>query len=430
MWTEHASPSLSGLPVAVVGILQSGANDHDRGFFHLKQEIPLGEMIRTSDAATLAHELRAVREITLALFDAYEAAGLLDVPCQEEFNLPLWELGHVGWFQQWWIGRNQQRDLGVLADPDHARLSCPVIGQPHHGDAWYNSSSVPHAARWQLPLLDARKSKRYLQCTLDQTLDCLSRVGHSDEALYFYRLVLLHEAMHVEAAVYMAQALQRSITMPLSLGNATKLIANYDYSTGTMQRFDIKNELFKLATRSETGFSFDNELGAHDVLIAAFEIDAKPITWQQYLEFTQAASYPMPAYLRHHGGRYEHIVFGQWQPLSMQMSAVHINWFDAQAYCLWAGRRLPTEAEWECAISQEPGMAWGDVWEWTASDFKPYPGFVAHPYRDYSEPWFGSRKVLRGACAATLPIMRSAKYRNFFLPDRADIYAGFRTCAK
>jgi gamma-glutamyl hercynylcysteine S-oxide synthase len=395
----------------------------------LKQEIPLGEMIRTSDAATLADELRAVRAITLALFDAYEAAGLLDVPCQEEFNLPLWELGHVGWFQQWWVGRNQQRALGVLADPDHARLPCPVIGLAHHGDDWYNSSTVAHAARWQLPLLDARKSKRYLQGTLSQTLDCLSRAGESDEALYFYRLVLLHEAMHVEAAVYMAQDLGKPIDLPVKHVNAMNSIASRAYSMPANPHFSFKNQVFQQGSQSSTGFAFDNELASKEVQLAAFSIDARPISWQQYLEFVQSAAYALPKHVREQDGRYEHLVFGRWQTLNMQMSAVHISWHDAQAYCLWAGRRLPTETEWECAISQEPGMAWGDVWEWTSSDFQPYPGFVAHPYRDYSEPWFGSRKVLRGACAATLPIMRNPRYRNYFTPERTDIYAGFRTCA-
>ena len=125
---------------------------------------------------------------------------------------------------------------------------------------------------------------------------------------------------------------------------------------------------------------------------------------------------------------------------------VGISWKQATAFCEWrtlylnsflesknkateSDFRLPTEAQWEYAATRLPGLAWGDVWEWTASDFEPYPGFAAHPYRDYSRPWFGSRKVLRGACAATLPVMRNPRYRNYFTPERSDIYAGFRTCA-
>ena len=386
-------------------------------------------MIRTSDAATLARELQAVRKITLSVFDAYEAALLLDVPCEEQFNLPLWELGHIGWFQQWWIGRNQQRELGYKADPEHVRLACPVIHLPHHGDAWYNSSTVPHAQRWQLPLLGSVACKAYLQGTLDQTLALLHKAGTGDDALYFYCLVLLHEAMHVEAAVYMAQALKAPIELPSELLNAMNSIALSAYSMPASSQFFFKNRLQHRLGSAADGFSFDNELGAHQVQLDAFEIDARPVSWAQYLRFVREAGHALPIYLRETKGHYENQVFGSWQPLDLNASAVHISWHDAQAYCLWAGRRLPTEAQWEVAATLEPAMTWGDVWEWTASDFNAYPGFEAHPYRDYSEPWFGSRKVLRGACAATLPIMRNPRYRNYFTPDRTDIYAGFRTCA-
>ncbi len=389
-------------------------------------------MIRTVNAASLAQELVRVRQLSLALFEAYEAAGALDVPALEEFNLPLWELGHVGWFQQWWIGRNQQRHLGAACHPAHQRLACTVLQAAHHGDDWYNSSTVAHAARWKLPLLAADDCRHYLQSGLDQTLRALSLAGEGDDDLYFFRLVLLHEAMHIEAAVYMAQALGdlrgHCIKMPGGLMNATDLIANYSINTGAIACFSMKKQSYTLGSVSE-GFAFDNELGAHAVHLPSYHIDARPVSWAQYLDFVQTTGHALPRYLRATAQGYERQQFGHWEPLPLHVSAVHIGWPDAQAYCLWAGRRLPTEAEWECAASTQEGMLWGDVWEWTASDFSAYPGFVAHPYRDYSEPWFGSRKVLRGACVATLPIMRHVKYRNYFTPDRTDIYAGFRTCA-
>ena len=386
-------------------------------------------MIRTSDASQLAQELQAVRAITLAWFDAYEAAGLLDVPCQEQFNLPLWELGHVGWFQQRWIARNPQRDLGHLANPDAQRGACEVIGQPHHGDAWYDSSTVAHALRWKQPLLDAQRCKDYLRGTLEQTLGLLHKAAQTDESLYFYRLVLLHEAMHVEAATYMAQALQLPIRLPAESSDAIDSIALRAVSIRDRAHFCLKNQAFQLGSSSSRGFAFDNELDSHEMVLADFEIDARPVSWQRYLQFVKETGYAMPLYLRETGSGYEQQVFGFWQPLNLQASAVHLSWHDAQAFCLWAGRRLPTEAQWEYAATHLPGLAWGDVWEWTASDFEPYPGFAAHPYRDYSQPWFGSRKVLRGACAATLPVMRNPRYRNYFTPERSDIYAGFRTCA-
>ena len=388
----------------------------------------LGQMIRTSDAAMLAQELMRMRSITLAVFEAYEAAGALDVPQTDEFNPPLWELGHVGWFQQWWIGRNQQRHLGIECDPAQSRLPCPHFVGAQFGDDWYNSSAIAHAKRWHLPLLSAAATRQYLNATLTQTLECLSAAGSSDAELYFYRLVLLHEAMHLEAAVYMAQALELPISMPSWMTDAPHLIAsNTDYKRAR-EPFFIKKRAWRLGSEPQ-GFVFDNELASQDIELPAYEIDAQPVSWAQYLTFVQSASYPLPRYVRASGNGFESIRFGVWLPLDMSASAVHISWHEAQAYCLWADRRLPTEAQWECAAFTLPSMAWGDVWEWTESDFLPYEGFTAHPYRDYSEPWFGSRKVLKGACAATLPIMRHAKYRNYFMPDRTDIYAGFRTCA-
>ncbi len=387
-----------------------------------------GQMIRNSDAAALAKELVRVRGITIAVFDAYEAAGVLDVPRGEEFNPPLWELGHIGWFQQWWVGRNQQRHLGAACDPEHVRLPSPHMKAENYGDDWYNSSTMPHAQRWDLPLLRPKAAKDYLQSTLEQTLFCLANAGDCDEDLYFYRLVLLHEAMHIEAAVYMAQALERVIELPASIQNTINSIAPYAGSIKANNRFSLKNKRWQFGSQP-SGFAFDNELIGQTVSLSAFEIDAHPVRWAQYLSFIEATDYAMPRFVRKGSLGLEHLHFGVWKPLDLQQCAVHVSWHDAQAYCLWAGRRLPTEAEWECAAHMEKDFAWGQVWEWTASDFLPYDGFKPHPYRDYSEPWFGSRKALRGACTATLPIMRNAKYRNYFTPDRTDIYSGFRTCS-
>mgnify|MGYP006188903463 FL=1 len=109
------------------------------------------------------------------------------------------------------------------------------------------------------------------------------------------------------------------------------------------------------------------------------------------------------------------------------MGARHLSATEAQAWCRWAGRRLPTEAEWEVAAHTAPGFAWGAVWEWTASAFEPFPGFKPHPYLDYSQPWFDGRPVLKGASSATHPRMRHPTYRNYFPAARTDIFAGFRS---
>ena len=380
--------------------------------------VPVGQSIRHASATQLHGAFANMRAHTLSVFAAYETAGMLSVPLFDEMNPPLWELGHIGWFQEWWIGRNQQRSLGAECDPLHMR---PPSIQPF-ADQWYDSSTVPHRSRWQLPLLPPQACKAYLAATLQQTLALLSQAGNTDADLYFYRLMLLHEAMHLEAALYMAQ----SLNIPI----ATHLIAACAYSTVVTGQISIQNRPWTLGSDNQ-GFAFDNELGGHTVQLAAYQIDTRPVTWAQYLAFVCATTRALPRYVRQHAdGSYEAQHFGSWQALDMQASAVHISAFDAQAYCQWAGRRLPTEAEWECAaMISGPDFAWGNVWEWTSSPFAPYPGFKPHPYRDYSQPWFNTRPVLRGACVVTHPYMRNPKYRNYFMPERTDIYAGFRTCA-
>jgi gamma-glutamyl hercynylcysteine S-oxide synthase len=381
---------------------------------------------RSANAAQIADGLQSLRAKTLTVFDAYVAAGKLHVPCAAELNPPLWELGHLAWFQEHWIGRNQQRHLGIHCDPKHVRL--PSILET--ADSLYDSGNVPHDTRWHLPLLEPVACKAYLAKTLEQTLKLLSESEESDHALYFYRLVLFHEAMHLEAAIYMAQALDIEIN-----GNAIpRKIAIYNIAvqaidTPAKRQITHKKQLFHLGSTT-SGFVFDNELTAHPVEVAAFEIDRRCVNWGEYLKFVETTSRSMPRYLRKSALGYENQTFGVWKVIDLEAAAVHLNLDDAQSYCAWAGRRLPTEAEWELAasVSKSDEFQWGEVWEWTSSTFAPYTGFVAHSYQDYSEPWFGTRQVLRGACIATQPMMKNAKYRNYFTTDRTDIYAGFRTC--
>ena len=384
---------------------------------------------RRATAAQIADGLQSLRCKILQVFDAYVAADRLTVPYADALNPPLWELGHIAWFQEYWIGRNQLRHLGIHYDANHTRLPS-VLAQ---ADSWYNSSQVPHAARWHLPLPEPEASKDFLAETLNQTLRLLEKTSESDDALYFYRLVLFHEAMHLEAAIYMAQALGVKI--------ATDLIAHQAINQPSRGQFNHIKQVYKLGYGEaglNPGFAFDNELHAHAVQVDAFAIESRCVNWGEYMQFVEATAHRLPRYVRKSlqpgESSYEKQLFGVWQPLDLKATAVHIVYADAQAYCAWAGRRLPTEVEWELAATVHSDLMhgdiiWGDVWEWTSSIFSPYPGFIAHPYEDYSAPWFGTRQVLRGACAATQPMMKNVKYRNYFPPERDDIYAGFRTCA-
>lgn len=408
--------------------------------------LPLGihapaEAARRAGRIELAQALREARARSLALFAAYESAlgpRGFSVPLSPELNPPLWELGHIAWFQEWWLARNRGRGLGPACNPDIPRPPSRLAGT----DALYHSGQVPHDSRWQLPLPDAEATRAYLQAVQEQTLALLAESAEDDASLYFFRLSLFHEDMHAEAAVYMAQALGLALPAEAafpgtSLGDAM--------GTGVLR---LPAQAWTLGSEPGQGFAFDNEHGMQPVALAAFEIDAAPVGWARYLPFVEAGGYAdarwwspegwqwlqqsgltAPRYLRREGGSWQRQVFGRWQPLAPADPACHLSWHEAQAWCRWAGRRLPSEAEWECTALTQPGFAWGRVWEWTASPFEAFPGFAPHPYRDYSAPWFGTRPVLRGASRATAPRMAHPKYRNFFTPERNDIFAGFRSCA-
>lgn len=372
---------------------------------------------RQGGPEVLAGALAASRADTLATFAAFErTVPQLAVPLRAELNPPLWELGHVGWFQEYWVGRNPGRGLGCRADADAPRLA----PRRANADALYNSSEVPHDSRWQLPLPDVAATRDDLARQLAQTLVLLREAGDSDDALYFFRLALLHEDMHHEAALYMARGLGWPVAdarwqpRPLPAPPAALHFDACDWCLGY----------------SGTGFAFDNELPALEVALQPFSIDAQALRWAEYLPFIEASDRPAPRYLRRDGGRWQTWRDGEWQPLDLTLAACHLTRDEAQAWCRWAGRRLPTEAEWELAACTRPEtFRWGDVWEWTASPFAPFPGFEPHPYRDYSAPWFDGRPVLRGASHCTQPRMRHPRYRNFFPAERSDVIAGVRTCA-
>ncbi len=247
-------------------------------------------------------------------------------------------------------------------------------------------------------------------------------------------------------------------------------------------------------------FVFDNEKWAHAVELEPFGIARAPVTQSEFAAFVDDRGYLQSEFWSEAGWRWreearaEHPVywrpkvngrwsrrdFETWVQLEPHRPVIHVNWYEAEAYCRWAKRRLPSEAEWE-AVAAAAGpdggsrsfsahkrrFPWGDetptparanldwhgmgctdvaahpdgdsaygcrqmignVWEWTSSDFQPYPGFEIDPYKEYSEPWFGTRKVLRGGCWATRGRMVRNTWRNFYTPDRRDVWAGFRTCA-
>jgi gamma-glutamyl hercynylcysteine S-oxide synthase len=384
------------------------------GFVFMTQSLD----VRRAGAASLEPALTALREQTLAQFAATRSAlgGRLDIAYAEAVNPPLWELGHVGWFEEFWIARNSQRHLGARAQLDAVRAAPLLPG----ADALYDSSNVAHTKRWHLRLPDAPRTQRCLSATRQRTLALLQDAADDDDALYFFRLVLMHEAMHHEAGLMIAQGQG----WPASEASPAA-------TTAPRRELTVAGGALVLG-EDDGGFAFDNELGAHTVALSDFTIDSAPVTWRELLPYFEAGG-ALPAHVVRdetfeHG--FKRAAFGRWLALELDAPAVHLTAHDAEAWCRWAGRRLPTEHEWVWAQRQHAtDFVFGEVWEWTASPFAPWPGFAPHPYRDYSAPWFDGRPVLKGGSFATQPFMKDPRYRNFFAAGRSDVFAGFRSCA-
>jgi iron(II)-dependent oxidoreductase len=422
--------------------------------------------------ADLASALRDARARTLALVADLDDAQLLG-PRLDIVNPLRWEIAHVAWFHEKWVLR------GCAGDP-------PILP---NGDALYDSSTVAHDTRWDLPLPDRAATLAYLAEVLDRLLARAAR-GPGDEERYFLRLGILHEDMHDEAFTYTRQT--HGWPAPPIASNPPS-----DPSAGPLSGdAEIPGGTFSLGSSPDEPFVFDNEKWAHPVEVAPFAIARAAVTQAELAAFVDDGGYREPRlwtaegwawrerasalhplyWRRTDGGAWLRRVYDREVPLEPHRPAVHVNCHEAEAFCRWAGRRLPTDLEWEVAAAGErEGMGfanrkrrfpWGDappdparahlhwpagdtldvaalpagdsafgcrqmignVWEWTATPFAPYPGFVVDPYQDYSRPWFHTHRVLRGGCFATAPRLIRNTWRNFYPPDRRDVFAGFRTC--
>ena len=386
-----------------------------------------------------------------------------------------WEIAHVAWFQEQWVLRHALGEPPIRPD----------------GDALYDSSAVAHDTRWDLPLPSRADSLAYMREVRDRVLDRLGREEPSPRLLYMALYTVFHEDMHDEAITYTRQTLG----YPAPPGQADRSGAEAGAVEGDVS---VPSGEFLLGADSGEPFVFDNEKWAHRVEVGPFRIARGAVTQAEFRRFVDARGYSRrelwseagwgwrmaagaegPLYWRRAAGGWQRRDFDRWVALEPHRPVIHVNWYEAEAYCRWAGRRLPTEAEWEAAAALEPRadgtgftgrkrrFPWGDdpptpsrantdgralscvdvgaypagesafgcrqmignVWEWTATDFLPYPGFTPDMYRDYSQPWFQTHKVLRGGCWVTRSRLLRNTWRNFYPPDRRDVWAGFRTCA-
>jgi len=443
------------------------------------QTIAAGEGDRNistkSSVSSLMHRLVAARERTSLLMSDLDEDQLMG-PRLSIVNPPLWELAHLAWFQEYWCLRNRG---------DKA----PVPSMVANADALYNSALVPHDTRWDLPLLPIDQVRRYLKNVLDRVLERLDGAPDDSALRYFAELTAAHEEMHCEAFTYTRQTL--AYRAPRSMVSA--LVSDEAPCRGDVA---VPGGTYMLGARRSGDFVFDNEKWEHPVTLQPFYISRSAVTNREFCEFVEDGGYQRrelwtsegwrwresttanaPVYWQKNGNGWLQRRYDTLGPLPMDKSIIHVNWYEADAWCTWAHRRLPSAAEWEQTAATTPAhpqgdagkrlYPWGDtaplpdrtnlygacnevaaacafatgdsawgcrqmmgnVWEWTADWFSPYPAFTRDPYKEYSEPWFGDHKELRGGCFATSPALMRNTWRNFYTPDRRDVFAGFRTCA-
>jgi iron(II)-dependent oxidoreductase len=409
--------------------------------------------------ATLQAWTLDARSRTLDLVRDLSDDKFLHVPLLRIINPFLWEIGHVAYFQEYWVLR-------------HAAGKPPMLPE---SDAWYDSAKVAHDTRWDLPLPQRQATIGYLEAVRDNVLDRVASSNLNERDVYFILLSIFHEDMHNEAFTITRQTLGYAAPRFSAITKAKQIDSSGGPVAGDVT---FPGGTFVIGSRAEDGFVFDNEKWAHPVGLSAFQIARAPVTQSEYLAFVEDGGYTRRDFWSNEGwvwrereqalhpiywkrdaaGCWKRRHFDQWIPLEPDIPVANTSWFEADAYCRWAGRRLPTEFEWEAAAGGiQPGSSanldWtangccsvadhadgdsaagcrqmiGNVWEWTANDFLPYPGFSEDPYKEYSKPWFGTHKTLRGGAWSTRSRLIKPSYRNFYTPDRRDIWAGFRTCA-
>lgn len=383
----------------------------------------------------------------------------------------VWDLAHIANQEELWL----LREVGGRT-PMHPEI-----------DPLYDAFEHPRARRPSLPLLDPREARDYGHEVRGRVMDLLEKTRFTGSRLaaggFAFGMIAQHESQHDETMLATHQ-LRKGVPVltappPPAPADAAALPAEVYVPGGP----------FTMGTTAEP-WALDNERPAHTVDVPPFYLDTTPVTNAAYTEFIAAGGYDDPRWWTPGGwthrqraglvaplfwrweGEWVRESFGVTNPVVPDEPVLHVSWYEADAYARWAGRRLPTEAEWEKAARHDPSSGrsrrypWGDadptpevanlgqrhlspavagaypagaapcgarqligdVWEWTSSDFRPYPGFEAWPYKEYSEVFFGPEyKVLRGGAFGVSPVVCRSTFRNWDYPIRRQIFSGFRT---
>ena len=426
----------------------------------------------------LAGLVRDTDDRTMALIAGLSDEQLMG-PRLGIVNPMLWEIGHIAWFSENFILRMVDGAESVRED----------------ADTLYDSMKVAHDTRWDLPLPDLPTTRGYMEQIRDAVI---SRLGAEDMASvrdsYFTQLAVFHQDMHNEAFTYTRQTHGYPAAEIDGMGDVPAI------ESGPLPGdVEVPGGVHMLGAQPSDPYYMDNEKWGHGFEVVPFTIARAPVTNEEFQAFVDDDGYGSEALWTEAGWAWRqqanaaHPVYwtktdGVWQerqwdeivPLRPHAPVIHVNWYEASAWCQWAGRRLPHEAEWEVAASRAPGpdstllhgpkrrYPWGDapfeiqhanlnglrngtvdvaayaegdsaygcrqmmgnVWEWTRTGFGRFEGFVPDPYEDYSAPWMdGKHAVLRGGSWATRDRIVWNTFRNFYTCDRRDVLAGFRTCA-
>lgn len=391
--------------------------------------------IRHAGADLLSLALIDSRNRTLRWLAAFEP-HLDELVPSTTVDPPWWLVGHAAWFQEYWIARFPQRQRGEAADGASVRLGSI---EPRYDDL-FDPSCHDRPQRWALSCPELGALRHYLAESLETTLDLLSGSADDDAALYFYRLSLYHEDALGEALAVAAQALQ------LPHGEQAPWLpraarAGRDALLFGAQRFMLGS------TRG--GFVPANERWAHEESVLEFDIDAQAVSWAQYAEFVADGGYDDArcwspggrAWAQTEARRAPRYVeqmrqgvlvrrHGQVQRTSAAQAAVHVSRHEAEAWCRWAGRRLPSEVEWELAAlsGASRGFVFGDVYEWAGGSARNWPGDAGAPPGTPATK-SDATAVLRGGSWMTPRRWLHPRARRFVPPARDELFCGFRSCA-